>query len=158
MIDVIELQPSDESIDYIGGVLSTPYIAANACEGQQSASAMLKVFDRFRVGFYKFFVPAYDGQPMGMVWGWMYCETLFLVHLAYFREFWGKRAHEAGVEVEDAIRGSTGCKGLIGFIPVTNRASHLHSLKQGFEFKEMCSGLFIKDGKDIDCWKMVKEY
>lgn len=157
MFEVIRLIPQNADIDFIGNMLALPYVSETASQEQKSLSSIVKMIDEFRFGLYRFWVPALDGVPMGMVWGTMYSETQFAVHMAFLKEHWSKGTVQAAKAAEGAIKEDTQVSEIIGLIPQTNRASHIFSLKCGFTCKDIVHGLFKKNDKDVPCWKMIKE-
>jgi len=155
-LKAIKLDASHGSYEYIGNILSMPYIWRRLSDDVGCFTGLLKLIDMLRVGYYHFYVPMMDKVPIGLCWGWKETETQFLGHLCFYKDFWGEHAKAGFEKCIDICKEDLGVKEIISYIPIDNTVVKQFCLSCGFEERGIGDNVFIKDGKDIPCNEIIK--
>ena len=131
MIEIKQLDPTPEAIDYAWSIFSAPEIK-RVMPSDYSISEFVQWIDMWRVGFTRVYLPLSNGEGMGICHGNMYSETQFIGHYSFLKKWWGKGTRDATKACMARVQDDLGISKFVGLIPKTNPRSKRHAMNLGF--------------------------
>ncbi len=132
-MDLIKLNSSDESLEFLADVYFRPHIWASLDDEERTFLGVLRFIDKIRCGLIHLYVPVTDdGVPLGFGGGFMLGEGTLEGQVVMLRKVSPKQTVKACRAIEQRLKEELNAKVVQVRIARDNRASHILGLRSKY--------------------------
>ncbi len=156
-MNILQLGTSYEEIGFVVKMYSLPHIAKTIDDRDRNFLGMLRLVDKLRCDLARLYVVITDGQPVGIVGGYVAQEGLLMAQVAVIRKVDPQDTIEAALQAEQKLVAAYDIHRIQAKVPCFNRASRQFCLHYGMKDIRIDPLSFLRDGTLVHSWIMEKE-